>query len=165
MNACKSHGFRKLAFRLNETAVLEVNGSQIRFRKSEKRDQKTDVILYSSLVGFWSVLGRILGPKIDQKSIKKSIEFRNLFWEALLKSKRVGGVKMSLLLSKSKVLGINVSKKSFQRGPINGLFWDPFWVHFGIIFGVDFRTDFWNRFGTVLGRLGSRLGSKFEPKR
>ena len=123
------------------------------------------MVLYSSLVVCWSVLGHILGPKIDQKSIKKSIEFRNLFRDALLKSKRVGGVKMSLLPSKSKVLEINVSKKSFRHASINGLFWGPFCVHFGIIFGVDFRTDFWNCFGTVLGRFGSRLGSKFEPKR
>ena len=119
---------------------------------SEKRKQKTDVVLYSSLVGFGSVLGRILGPKIDQKSIENSIEFRNLFWDAFLKSKRVGGATMPLLLSKSKVLGINVSKQSFHHPPLKGLFWVPFWVHFCIIFGVDFWNDFWHRFGIVLGR-------------
>ena len=53
----------------------------------EKRDRKNDAILYSSLVDFWSVLGGILGPKIDQKSTRKSIEFRSRFWEAFLRTK------------------------------------------------------------------------------
>jgi len=39
------------------------------------------------LVDFGSVLGGILGPKIDQKSTRKSIEFRSRFWEAFLKTK------------------------------------------------------------------------------
>ena len=68
----KSHGFQKRAFRPHETAVLDVQGSQSRSRKSEKRDRRNDVVLYSSLVECWSFLGRILGPKIDQQSIKKS---------------------------------------------------------------------------------------------
>ena len=39
---------------------------------------------------FWSVLGGILGPKIYQKTIKKSIEIRSRFWEAFLKTNRIG---------------------------------------------------------------------------
>ena len=45
---------------------------------------ENDVALHSLLVDFWSVLGRILGPQIDQNSVKKSIEFRSRFWDAFL---------------------------------------------------------------------------------
>ena len=81
----RNYDFSKLAFRIDETAVLDAQGSQILPRMSEKRGRKNDVILYSSLVDFCSVLGGILGPKIDQKSISKSIEFRSRFWEAFLR--------------------------------------------------------------------------------
>ena len=54
-----------------------------------KTRSENDVVLHSLLVEFSSVLGGILGPKIDQKSTEKSIKFRSRFWEAILKTKRV----------------------------------------------------------------------------
>ena len=52
--------FEKLAFRVNETAALEAQGSQIRSRMSEKRDRKNDVIVYRfclMFVGFGTHFG------------------------------------------------------------------------------------------------------------